>query len=205
MAFYHFLDGRLDNRCLFRTDQSVVTGMRVQRENGNAGIVDTEILFQRLMEDFQFLHDQFLGQVRSNFPYRNVTGYQCHAEIAFQQNHQGLVAFPYPFFNIFGVSREMEDIRLDGMLVDRSRNQYVEYPFRVIVQRSFQGRQSCLSGLHGRFGQFHLQFLFRAIDDVQPSVLNIRRRIDDAEIGLNVHCLAMVCGHLGRTVYDRSA
>ena len=102
MAFYHFLDGRLDNRCLFRTDQSVVTGMRVQRENGNAGIVDTEILFQRLMEDFQFLHDQFLGQVRSNFPYRNVTGYQCHAEIAFQQNHQGLVAFPYPFFNIFG-------------------------------------------------------------------------------------------------------
>ena len=129
--------------------------------------------------------------------------HQCHTEITFQQNHQGLLSFTHTFFNVFRMSREMERIRLDGMLVDRSRHQHIEQAFPVIGQRSFQCSQCRFTSFGSRLGQFHLQLLFYAVHHVHSSVLHLFSRIYNAETGLYLHGLAVIRSNLGRSVHHR--
>ena len=155
------------------------------------------------MENLHLFHNQFFGQFTGNVTHGYMASHQCHTEITLQQNHQGLLSFTYTLFNVFRMSREMERIRLDGMLVDRSCHQHIEQAFPVIGQRSFQCSQCRFSSFGSRLGQFHLQLLFYAVHHVHSSVLHLFSRIYNAETGLYLHGLAVIRSNLGRTVHHR--
>ena len=200
---YHFFHRRDDDFGFFRADDTIVACMRIQREDSDARTTDAEILLQRAMEDFHLFHNQFLGNGSGNVLHRDVSCHQCHSEIVFQQNHQCLVVIAYTFLDVFGMSRKVEAVRLDGVLVDRCCHQHIDIAFAIVLQRSFQRIQSCLSGFGSRLGQFHLQFVFRTAQDIQLSVLRIVSIVDDGETGLNIHRFPMIGCHLRRTIHNR--
>ena len=177
--------------------------MRIQREYSNTRCINTKILLQRTMEDRKFIHDQFFGNGIRHLSDRKVSCYQSHSEIIFQKNHQSLFILSHTFFNIFRMSREMERIRLDIMLIDRSGYQHIYQTILIILQCSFQCIQSGLTRFWSRLGKFHFQFVFRTVQDIQLIILCAFCRTNDTEIGWNIHRLAMESGHLRRTIYNR--
>ena len=157
------------------------------------------------MENSKFFHDQLLGNRIGNFSNRKVSCNQSHSEIILQKNHQGFSILSHTFFNIFRMSREMERIRLDIMLVDWSGYQHINQTVTIILQCSFQRIQSRFTGFRSSLGHFHFQFIFRTVQDVQFTFLCICRSIDDAEVGRNIHRLAMKGCYLRRTIHNRCA
>ena len=86
------------------------------------------------------------------------------------------------------------------MLIDRSSYQNINHSLPIILQSSLQRIQSCFTSLRCRFGELHLQFVFRTIHDAQFIRLSIICRIDNTEICLNIHCFTMISSHFRRSI-----
>ena len=199
----HFLYSRYNHFVFFRTDYSVITCMRIQREHRNTWCIDTKVFFQRTVEYRQFFHYRFLGNGICYLSDRKMSCHQSHSEIILQKDHQSLFVLTHTFFNILRMSWEMECFRLDVMLIDRSGHQYIYQTILIILQCSFQRIQSSLSCFWSRLGKFHFQFVFCTIQDIQLAILYTFCCTDDAEVGWNIHRLAMKSGHLRRTIHNR--
>ena len=158
----HFLHGRYDYACFLSANQAVVSRVGIEREDGYARRVDAEILLQRAVENLELFHDAVLGHPFHDVSYGHMTGDECHAEIAFQQNHECLASIAHAFFNVFGMSGEVECFRLDGILVDRGCNEHINFSILIVGQCSFQCIECRLSCFGRRLSQFHLQFVFGA-------------------------------------------
>ena len=128
---------------------------------------------------------------------------KCYSEIILHKNHQRFVSLAYTLFYVLGMSRKMECVRLYGMLVYRSCNQNVYSAFTIIGQSSFQSVKSSLSGLCSRLAKFHLKFFCSTVKKIQSSVLYLPCRVNNTEVGRNIHRLAMVGRDLWRTVHHR--
>ena len=129
--------------------------------------------------------------------------YQGYSEIVFQQNHQSLSIVSYTFFDVFGMSRKMEGIRLNRMLIDRRCHQNINSSLPIILQSLFQSIQSSFPCFRSSLSQLHFQFIFRTIQDIQFTILCIIHIVDDSKTCLNIHCLTMIGRHLRRTIYNR--
>ena len=156
------------------------------------------------MENSYLLHDKLLSDGFCHLSHRDVSGNQRYSEIAFQQYHKCLLSFAYTFLYILSMSGEVECVRLYGMLVYRSRNEYVEPSVAVILQRRFKSCQRRLSGFCRRLSQFYLQLIVCAVNDIQTSVLYFRDGIYNAEVGLYIHSLTMIRCYFWRSIYNRS-
>jgi len=171
--------------------------MGVQGEYGNARTVDVEVHFQRTVEDGELLLNQLLRQGGGDVLHGDVSGDERHAEVVLHENHQCLVPLARTFLDVLRMSGEMKGLRLDGRLVDGSRDQYVDQSGTVLCQGTFQCIQGGTSGLLRRLGKLHLHFVVGAVDHAELPVGGFRGRVDDAEVRLQLHGFAVIGRHLG--------
>ena len=180
--FSQFFNGRNNYLLFLRPQQTVVTGMRIQRKYGNARRSYAKVLLQRAVEDRQLLLYQFLGKRRCNLPYRNMPGHQCHPEIVFHQNHQSLPAIAQLLFNILRMAGERKLFRLYGMFVDRSSDNNVNQSCLVFLNRFLQSAKCGLASLRVGFGELNLHFIIRTVHNTQTIRRSLGRRIYNTEI-----------------------
>ena len=179
--------------------------MRIERKHSNTGIVNTKVFLQGFVEYIEFFHDQFFRDLTGNFTNRHVSRYQSYTEVILQQDHQRFLSFSHPFFNVFRMTGEMKIVRLNGVFIDRSCYQHVKISFLIFLKSTFQCIQCSFSRFSTRSGQFHLQFISRAVDNIHTSVLCLRSRRNNTEVRLNIHRLTMICSHFGRSINNRRA
>ena len=70
--FLHFLHGRDNHFLFFRTQQTAVSGMRIERQHRNTRSTDAEILLQAMMKDHQLFLNQFLRNRSRNLSDRDM-------------------------------------------------------------------------------------------------------------------------------------
>ena len=199
----HLFQCRNDNFFFFFSQQTFISRMRIQRKYGNARCIDSEVLFQRLVEDSQFLLYQFLRYSRSNLTDRDMPGNQCHPEIIFHQNHQWLGTIAQSLFYIFRMTGKCKSFRLNGMLVDGSCDNHVNQSLFIFLDSSFQSTECSLSGFRICLWEFYFHFIIRAVHYTQTVVSRFRSRAHDTEVRRQIEWLAMISCHLRGAINNR--
>ena len=159
---------------LFRTEQTAVARVRIECQHRDTGFDDAEIRLERRTQLFEPCDDLLPGQVVADLGDRDVDRDQSHAEQVAAHHHQGFAA--QLGRQKFGVSRIAEVVRLDRLLVDRSRDQCIEL-FVPQVAHGGVERLGCRPARLRR-GRTRLDLRFVAAEnqvDLAPAYLVYRR------------------------------
>ena len=105
-------------------------------------------------------------------------------------------------FDVLRMTTEMKHIALNGVLVDRCRNQHVVQVIAEVGHSTVECFQGCLAGLFRWLSEVHLDFIFKRRQQVQPSLLGILGSLYDAERCLQTECLAVIGCHFRRAIYN---
>ena len=133
-----------------------------------------------------------------------MNGSQRHPHGAVHENHQRMVALTQLSLYVLCVTGKTECIGVDGLLVDRSRDQHIYLTLTILLYGTFQSLERSLPALLGRQAEIHLDIIRIAVHHVQAVRLCIPGAVHHVEIRGRVYSLAVVCHHLGRPVHHRS-
>jgi hypothetical protein len=73
-----------DDRFFFIANQTFISGMGVNAKHGDAGLINTEIFLEALMNNLKFTDNSFLGYVFCDITYRYMFGKLGYSETAAQ-------------------------------------------------------------------------------------------------------------------------
>ena len=104
-------------------------------------------------------------------------------------------------FDVTTLTAEMELL----IIVYWSCNEYIENTFPIIFQGPVNCQETSVSRFLGRHAQLHFYFLIEHRNEVNPTVLYLLHVVDDGEVCWNIQGIAVVCGHLRRTIDNGSA
>ena len=155
------------------------------------------------MEDTDFLHNGFLGYRLRHVANRQMCSHQSHAKHVIHQNHQCLPAFADALLYIFRMSGKVETISLYRCLVDGCRHQYIEQSLAIIHHSPFQSRQSRFAALGRGLSEIDFHLFFQTVHQIQLALHGLVRFLYRDEVCRQLHRLAVISGHFGRTIYNR--
>ena len=195
------LDGGADNLLLLGAEQSVVASLRIDGEEGDAGIGEAEVATQALGEFAAGLLDAALGDALHHLAQGQVACGQGNAQSAI--DHQGL-AVAVGLQVVFDIAALSAKLKLAGV-VDGIGDEDVEAALAIVGQGAVEGLEGVVSrGLAGH-ARLHFYLLFVGGQQIDHAVGGLACVRDDGEVGLYLEQVAVVGCHLGRTVDDGRA
>ena len=193
---FGLFEGGNDDVLLFASQQAVFSGVGIEGEHGDARFLDAEVFVQTAVEDGELFENVLPRNHRGNFREGKVGGDQRHAYALVEQNHERFLSVSGFFLEIFGVSREVESVRLYGVFVDGGRDDGVDESRLQIGRGGFEGEEGGFAGLCCGLGEFHFQFVVETVDHIDFSGGALLGRSDDIEIERRqVESLAVVGGN----------
>ena len=86
----------------------------------------------------------------------------------------------------------------------RCCHEHIEESLLVVFKRTYDGAQGGIARFGSGLSHLHLHLVVKCCKKVHPSVTSSFGTVDDGEVGLQVHGLAVISRHLGRAIYDGS-
>ena len=159
------VDGRADDLFLLRSL------LRIQCQNGNTRVGDTEVTLQTLMEDTCLIADLLNGNGSRHILQGQMGGNKTDAHHLAHHHRQRAV------FLWLGVD--------------------IEKVLYEILLRTSHRLTGSLSRLIGWLSELHLHIIIKRSQQVQPSVACLLSTIDGSELCFQMQGLAMEGSHLG--------
>ena len=197
---FRLSDGRDEHFLLFR---SVRVG--IESQDGNSRVGDTEVALHAVVQLAHFVEDVVDGNVSRDVLDGKSVGSESYAYRLVYHHLHTLGALSDACFGIAFQSLVAIVVGIHGLCVGRTGYQYVEMLTSEVGHGLVESLECCVARLLCRRTKLHLHFSVKACQHVYASVLCVRSIVDDAEVGLQVHSLAMVCCYFGGAIYNRCA
>lgn len=205
-----FLDGGSYDVGFLAAEKAFLAGMRIEREDGDAGGVHAEVADERAVEYAQFLQNGLFGYGLRHPADGKVCGDKGYTDIIGAEHHKRLVvgiAFRSERrFEILGVARKTELFALYGMLVDGCGDEHVYEAAAEVGDGALKGGEGCLACGPALHSWLYFDVLAYDVDDVDGAVADffapgVLRHLH----GGHIEGLAIESGNLGRAVDHRCA
>ena len=89
--------------------------------------------------------------------------------------------------------------------INRASHKHVEELAAEVGHGTVENLEGSLTRLLCRYAEVYLYLVVETGKEVDTSVLCVFSLVDDAEVGLCVHCLAVIGSNFGRTIDDGGA
>ena len=200
--FDRLLDGGDDDGLLFGAEQSAVAAVRVEAEHADAGIVDAEVLLERLFHQAQFAEYLFFGDGSRHLLEGNVASDDAHFQ-PFADHQHGNVLHPESLLEELRMAGESEAFGDYRLLVDGSCHQHVYLAGLEVAYGPFECGNRGLGGFSGGSARLCVHIVRQASDYVHAPGVSL----GCGRNGVGVHLLdfgdgfAVETENLARTVY----
>ena len=172
-------DRRADDLLLLAAQEPAVAGVGVERQHGDAGLDDAEVLLERAAQRVEVGDDLLARDAGGDLRHGDVLGDQSHAQAVAAEDHHR-VAFELGA-EVFGVAREAEVVALHGLLVEGCRDERVEMPLLQVADRRAERLDGRAARLGGRLAR--LDGADRpARNEVHAAAARLVRRDDRMEV-----------------------
>ena len=175
------LDGRTDDVYLCASEQTAVSGMRIESEHGYLGPHDTEILHQGLVHDADLTENLLHRQGAGHRGQRQVVGHYSHSHLAGHHEHHAVTSSAL-LGQILGMTDESGQVQGHVLLVQRCRDQSIQVSGHQIPDRCLQRDQRSLCPFGRGLSGINAEIVRHAVDDIDPLGMKVLGGIDDVGI-----------------------
>ena len=134
----------------------------------------------------------------------DLVSHQSHAHIFVDEQALRFLAFTDALLDIFRTAREVEATHMSLAFIGRSTDEHVEESVFIVGDGAVECLHSSQRGIGRGNAHLHLDLLVDGRNDVELTLLGSTGVVDDGEVVFDAQCLAMISGHFGRAIYNRS-